>query len=76
MRTKTFPPFPGTAFASLMGTYLTLKHLTVAADGVLTHSDNSTAESFRIDLTIPGDFIVHAGGRSTSMFAATARGGW
>lgn len=52
-----------TLVADQMGVYPTLQNLTISANGVMSHTDNSTTESYRIDLAIPGNFTVHAGGK-------------
>ncbi|MFA6531270.1 MAG: hypothetical protein WCT32_00155 [Patescibacteria group bacterium] len=45
--------------ADSTGTISGLTNLTVAADGILSHSDNSTAETYKIDLTITGDLTIN-----------------
>ncbi len=37
----------------------------VASGGLITHSDNSTAEIFRMNLTVNGDFTLQSGGAIT-----------
>lgn len=37
-------------------------NVTVAAGGLMTHSDNSTAEAYKLNLTVNGDLTVEEGG--------------
>ena len=47
----------------IKNTNLTLNNLTIQSGGILTHTDNSTTETYKIVLTINQDMNINAGGK-------------
>ncbi|NQT94389.1 MAG: hypothetical protein HQ559_16655, partial [Lentisphaerae bacterium] len=61
----TLMPLVGSSFPGLT-------NLTVAAGGIISHVDNTTDEDYRLEITVPGNLTINAGG----MINVDGKGYW